>query len=132
MFTATLKSVDKENASVRIIVTYTNGTQVFDETHNFNGNQDLKSIVASRIAQLNRLYAYAETLQPGPIDPPVDPALSAEQIEMKAFRQEFILLTKLKNLAELGVINKADAVYTTQQDKVASLLKPEYLSVNVI
>lgn len=68
MFTPTIKSIEKRNGSLRLIVNYFDGINDIQDEIFITSVQDLKQTMINRSQQLTDLYTFANSFNIGVVD----------------------------------------------------------------
>jgi len=131
MWTANIVSKDSQVGATLITIEYTDGARVFTEARSTNGGfysiDQLKEQIAKRIDYLNAQDTLDASLATGVVTIP-EKEIPPEVDEAKEqFFADCVVLTRFKQILDLGVIKEDDPDYVKLLEKVKLSYKSEYL-----
>jgi len=131
MWTASITNISKDQGNAKVVVSFTNGTDIFTETYLVASPTQLKQNAISRINQLQAVDDYVATTVPGPIDttvtqPVVTPPTQA-QLDQQTFINDVNTYKQMKLAISYGLMTNTDPAFTALVSKIKAEFLPAYV-----
>ena len=117
MWTAKIEQKDFSNGQFRVFVSYTDGTNKFEENYSLSTQENLHKTVRSRLQQLESVAVFASTVPIGVFNP------SAEEVKpLSSYDLALQEVARVKGLVNIGILKETDTVFVN----AVTALKLEY------
>lgn len=103
MWQVEIKSKEFANGTLSVNVSYSNGTDQFNEVYNIRAAEHLDPLIKNRVEQLESLSSFS--LPMGTYTLPTDKPVVAT---IDPFKESYSKLSELKSYVDLGIIPKDD------------------------
>jgi len=135
MYTATLKekTIERNARRIKVVVTVTDGTSLFDETFYFSFNTEvdaMKKVVKSYLDELNGVEDTVTNLTDlTPAEEPVEPEKTADELAKEAWDADWSKLQAVQPYIDAGVFDGTETPIKNLRDRIKAGFKPEYLEL---
>lgn len=127
MFTPTIKSIDKSDGRLRLVVSFSDGTNTVEDVI-FTTPVSVKATLKNRCDDLNTLYSAPLTTGVFDTTPDVVTQTQAE-IDKTTFFTDYRKWQTVKTLIDSGILTGNEIKVTALKTKVQNEFKPEYFDL---
>jgi len=135
MYTATLKekTIERNARRIKVVVTVTDGTSLFDETFYFAFNtevEDMKKVVKRYLDELNGVEQTVTDLTDlTPAEEPAEPVKTADELAKEEWDADWVKLQAVQPYIDAGVFTGDETPIANLRNKIKTGFKPEYLGL---
>lgn len=126
MLTPTIKDIDKRDGQIRLNVSFSDGTNTYNDVLFLTSLDDIKSILSNRANQLESLYSTPISL--GVFDTTPTP-LPPSDVQKAQFFVDYNNWVQIKGLIDSGILTGNEQFATDLKTKVQSEFKVEYFNL---
>ncbi len=127
MFTPTIKSIDKRDGIIRLIVEFVNGAETVQEEFRLTSTTNLKDTLRTKAQQLDALYV--ATINVGEFDISADPSPSQAELDKRTFFSDYSKWQQVKKLIDHGILIGTEPKVIALKGKVIDEFKYEYFNL---
>lgn len=124
MWSAAIAEKKYLNGSLNVVVRFDNGTDSFTETFGVSSQTGLSDLISARLASLNATDTLNGLLVTGAFTPVTKPPKSGAE----TFQAALGTLRSAQRAVDLGIITKADPLYTNALAAAQAAFDPSFLS----
>ena len=125
MFTPNIKSIDKAEGKLRLVVVFSDGTNTVEDVI-FVSATNVKPTLINRCNELNSLYSVS--IGTGSFDITPNTKTQAE-LDKETFFTDYSKWQRIKSLIDDGILSGNEPAVVNLKNKVQTEFKPEYFNL---